>query len=215
MPVVAPTIAAGGVLEDKVVFDFCSKWNGFVKTAVFWLDKGEPYEVVLDKDDSCVIPFEVLTNAGNLFFGVYGVNADGVKRTSEVIKYKIEKGAGEGIEHADPTPDMYEQLLERIAEIEAGGGTVTDEQIATAVESYLAENPVVGTPGADGKSAYEIWLAEGNTGTEADFLASFKGEKGDKGDPYTLTDEDKTEIVNLVLAELPETTTYTGEVEVE
>lgn len=39
-----------------------------------------------------------------------------------------------------------------------------------------------GTPGADGKSAYQIWLDAGNTGTEADFLASLKGEKGDKGE---------------------------------
>lgn len=29
--------------------------------------------------------------------------------------------------------------------------------------------------GAPGKSAYEIWLAAGNTGTQADFLASLKG----------------------------------------
>lgn len=148
---------------------------------------------------------------------------------------------------------LISEAARLIAEIEdlieqggsAGGGTVTDEQIATAVENYLAENPVVGTDGKDGKdgengaSAYEIWLAAGNTGTEADFLASLKGadgekgdafeysdfteeqlaslkgEKGEKGDPYVLTEQDKTEIVNLVLAELPETTTYTGEVEVE
>lgn len=38
-----------------------------------------------------------------------------------------------------------------------------------------------GIPGADGKSAYQIWLDAGNTGTEADFLASLKGEKGEKG----------------------------------
>ena len=36
--------------------------------------------------------------------------------------------------------------------------------------------------GEDGKSAYEIWLEQGNTGTEQDFLDSLKGEKGDKGD---------------------------------
>lgn len=39
------------------------------------------------------------------------------------------------------------------------------------------------TAGADGKSAYQIWLDAGNTGSEADFLASLKGEKGDKGEP--------------------------------
>ena len=33
--------------------------------------------------------------------------------------------------------------------------------------------------GADGKSAYEIWLEKGNTGTEEDFLESLKGEDTD------------------------------------
>ena len=252
IPMVTPIVAAGGVKEDKIIFSFCPLWDGFVKTAVFWLDKGEPYEAVVDAENGCVIPSEALIKNGNLFFGVYGVNADGIKRTSEIIKYKIEKGAIEGIEHADPTPDVYEQLLERIAKIETGGGgTITDEQIERAVENYLAENPVAGIDGADGKdgkdgaSAYEIWLAEGNEGSEADFLASLKGadgkegskgdafeysdftaeqlaelkgEKGEKGDPYVLTEQDKTEIVNMVLAELPESpavATYTGEVEVK
>lgn len=55
-----------------------------------------------------------------------------------------------------------------------------------------------GETGMDGLSAYEIWLAEGNTGTDQDFLNSLigpqgpqgeqgaqgiQGEKGDKGDP--------------------------------
>lgn len=33
--------------------------------------------------------------------------------------------------------------------------------------------------GADGRSAYEVWLAKGNEGTEQDFLDSLKGETGD------------------------------------
>ena len=36
-----------------------------------------------------------------------------------------------------------------------------------------------GEDGQDGKSAYQIWLDEGNVGTEQDFLESIKGEKGD------------------------------------
>lgn len=39
-----------------------------------------------------------------------------------------------------------------------------------------------GDKGDTGASAYEIWLTEGNTGTEDDFLLSLKGEQGDKGD---------------------------------
>lgn len=38
------------------------------------------------------------------------------------------------------------------------------------------------TRGEDGKSAYEIWLDEGNTGSKADFLASLQGEQGEQGE---------------------------------
>ena len=38
-----------------------------------------------------------------------------------------------------------------------------------------------GVDGADGDSAYQIWLAAGNTGTEADFLTSLVGETGAQG----------------------------------
>lgn len=38
-----------------------------------------------------------------------------------------------------------------------------------------------GGTGKDGASAYEIWLAQGNTGTEADFLESLNGEDGKDG----------------------------------
>ena len=38
-----------------------------------------------------------------------------------------------------------------------------------------------GLTGPTGTSAYDIWLAKGNTGDEADFLASLKGAKGDPG----------------------------------
>ena len=38
-----------------------------------------------------------------------------------------------------------------------------------------------GENGQDGKSAYEIWLENGNTGTEQDFLNSLHGENGQDG----------------------------------
>ena len=39
-----------------------------------------------------------------------------------------------------------------------------------------------GTAGADGKSAYQVWLDAGNSGSEADFLEWLKGDKGDSGE---------------------------------
>lgn len=38
-----------------------------------------------------------------------------------------------------------------------------------------------GADGQEGKSAYQIWLDAGNTGTEEDYLASLKGEQGIQG----------------------------------
>lgn len=38
-----------------------------------------------------------------------------------------------------------------------------------------------GTSGSDGKSAYQIWLEAGNTGTEEDYLNSLKGKDGEDG----------------------------------
>ena len=40
-----------------------------------------------------------------------------------------------------------------------------------------------GDPGADGDSAYQVWLDAGNTGAEQDFLDSLKGTDGEPGDP--------------------------------
>ena len=36
-----------------------------------------------------------------------------------------------------------------------------------------------GEKGDDGKSAYQLWLEEGHSGSQTQFLASLKGEKGD------------------------------------
>lgn len=38
-----------------------------------------------------------------------------------------------------------------------------------------------GKDGQEGKSAYQVWLDAGNTGTEEEYLASLKGEKGEQG----------------------------------
>lgn len=52
-----------------------------------------------------------------------------------------------------------------------------------------------------GYSAYEIAVINGFSGTEEEWLASLKGEKGED---YVLTEADKTEIADIVLASLPE-----------
>ena len=51
----------------------------------------------------------------------------------------------------------------------------------------------------NGKSAYEIAIKNGFTGTEAEWLESLKGKPGDT---YSLTDSDKQEIADLISAQI-------------
>ena len=50
-----------------------------------------------------------------------------------------------------------------------------------------------GDSGQNGKSAYQLWLEEGNIGTKEEFLASLKGEKGDAAEVITTSYEDVTD----------------------
>jgi hypothetical protein len=64
-------------------------------------------------------------------------------------------------------------------------GTQQLMSVPYALYSKYSENPgpqgPPGNDGADGLSAYEVWLAQGNTGTEADFLNSLQGADGATG----------------------------------
>ena len=161
----SPTIASGDQNTVGIKVHFDSAWDGYDKTATFsTATTPEVYEVILD-DDACVIPHEVLTTPGTLYIGIRGIKAnDGKVKTSTLVSYRIKEGAPIGTATAKPpTPDVYQQLLKKIGENK-------------------------GDPGA---SAYDIWLAQGNTGTEAEFLESLNGEPGDD---YVLTEDDKAEI---------------------
>lgn len=58
---------------------------------------------------------------------------------------------------------------------------IQGETGATGPQGPKGETGAQGATGATGKSAYQSWLDQGHTGTEADFIASLKGEKGDTG----------------------------------
>ena len=55
---------------------------------------------------------------------------------------------------------------------------VYNKQIEDLIEEFREKFESVPIP-QDGKSAYEIWLDEGNAGSVSDFLASLKGQDGD------------------------------------
>lgn len=63
-----------------------------------------------------------------------------------------------------------------------------------ALERAAREGDFDGKDGDPGASAYDVWLAAGNTGTEADFIESLRGKPGKDGKNYTLTEADEDEI---------------------
>ena len=106
-----PVIASGS-REDYVSFTFCQLWGGHTKTAVFWRNEADAYHVMLDRDNTCKLPPEVTGDEGVVYFGVFGVDGLGRQRTSNVLTYRIEKGAiTVASAPSDPTPDFYTQLL--------------------------------------------------------------------------------------------------------
>lgn len=77
-------------------------------------------------------------------------------------------------------------------------GNATSKKLVGTLSSGNSLHGGVGTVFAkDGKSAYEIALANGFDGTETEWLESLQG---DKGDAYVLTDSDKREIADMVSA---------------
>lgn len=61
--------------------------------------------------------------------------------------------------------------------------TGTSQMLSVPFALYAASSgsSTPGPQGADGVSAYEVWLNEGNSGTESDFLASLQGATGPQG----------------------------------
>ena len=113
----APVLAAGGLNEVRVVFSFCEKWVGFIKTAIFYRDEEEVYYAVLDENDTCLVPWEVCYEEGTFYFGVFG-ERDNTRRTSNVVRYKVKKGAiTSDMKPSAPPPDVYEQIMTEVAKV--------------------------------------------------------------------------------------------------
>lgn len=105
-----PLLASGGEDVVRISIDFCALWDGYGKAAVFYRKGGPIYHIPV-VNDAVVIPWEVMTTAGTLFFGVLGVAEN--TRTTEVIRLSVEQGAisEATAEPAEPTPEIYQQIL--------------------------------------------------------------------------------------------------------
>ena len=105
-------------------FDFkTSDWHGYTKTAVFKnLSSDEIYDRILD-EDICLVPWEAISTSGKCEVSVYGLK-DGSRITTDKTEFCLNQTLYGGSATKEPTPTVYEQLLERVANID--GGTFED-----------------------------------------------------------------------------------------
>lgn len=142
----------------KFVFD--GDWKKFHKVVQF-SQCDETYSIVLGFDGtSCYLPAEL--HVGAVKMSVFGYDAESdttIRATTVPVTLNIRESGfvGDDDTPIPPTPDLYTQLLQKIADIQAG------------------------VDGKDGLSAYEIAKENGFVGTVSEWLESLKGADGQPG----------------------------------
>ena len=135
------------------------------------------YEIAVEKGDNCYT-VEVLSSL-LAYKGTIKLQLVIMQENLEVFKSKYfnMKAIEVGEEIPEQYPTWQQLASQKIIEIDSKIEEVTalEEDLEDKVQSGYFK----GEDGQDGKSAYEVWLDEGNFGTEEDFLESIKGEKGD------------------------------------
>ncbi len=138
-------------------FTFDGDWKKFHKVVQF-SQCDEVYSIVLGFDGtSCYLPAEL--HVGAVKMSVFGYDAASdttVRATTVPVTLNIRESGfiGDDDTPIPPTPDLYTQLLQKIAEIQAG------------------------VNGKNGLSAYEIAVENGFVGTVSEWLESLKGVDG-------------------------------------
>lgn len=147
-------IAADQIAFVKIHFVFDKSWKPLHKVVQFTQDEITYNRVLGTENTSCFLPAEL--TAGTVKMSLFGYDAEAtetVRATTVVKTLHIRPSGFEGENNnVPPTPDLYQQLLEKISE-----------------------------KGKDGKSAFEIAVEHGFVGTEVEWLESLKGVDGKDG----------------------------------
>ena len=172
-------VVADSVEYLKVEFDFSSSDFGGITTAVFspFYNKGINYEVVLDDNNSCIVPEEVIKHRG-FNISIYSVIGN-QKITSDKFSVPVaESGYAKGETPKDPTPTVYEQLLNIVDEIKSIAKSVRDDADNGTFDGENGTDGVgVSQAGISADGVLSITLSNGKVIK----LGNVKGEKGDNG----------------------------------
>lgn len=149
-------IAADQITFVKIHFVFDNNWKLLHKVVQFTQDEITYNRVLGIENTSCFLPAELTPGTVKMsLFGYDTASKETVRATTIVKTLHIKPSGFEGENsNVPPTPDLYQQLLQKIQSA---------------------------SKGTDGKSAYEIAVEHGFVGTETEWLESLKGVDGKEG----------------------------------
>jgi hypothetical protein len=157
--------------DYTVVWDLDGEWADYdTKTMRVNLADGT-YQDVVFTGNTAALP--VLTASGWVSVGLYA----GDLHTSRAARLlALSSVLTPGGSPAAPAEDVYAQIMAKLNEL----STVSPEDIAKAVEDYLAEHPAA-SASMRVESGYIQFSGDGKTWENVIALADLKGPKGDTG----------------------------------
>ena len=157
--------------DYTVVWDLDSEWEPYsTRTMRVNLADGT-YQDVVFTGDNAALP--VLTASGWVSVGLYA----GDIHTSRAARLlALSSALTPGGSPAAPAEDVYAQIMAKLNEL----STVSPEDIAKAVEDYLAEHPAA-SASMRVEGGYIQFSGDGKTWENVIALADLKGPKGDAG----------------------------------
>lgn len=151
-------LTAGSQNVNTVEFRFNEAWDGLAKTATFKTSK-KTISVLLSTNTTA-IPWEALADAGEILaVGVFGVSGETlVLPTVWGILGKVMDAAHLGDEEKEPTPDVYQKILDELNALERPIWDSVQNKPFTTLGSGLEvdENGVLSVPEGGGGSANAV-----------------------------------------------------------
>lgn len=155
-------LTAGSQNVNTVEFRFNEAWDGLAKTATFKTSK-KTISVLLSTNTTA-IPWEALADAGEILaVGVFGVSGETlVLPTVWGILGKVMDAAHLGDEEKEPTPDVYQKILDELNALERPTWDSVQNKPFTTLGSGLEvdENGVLSAEGGSGSDNAVQYVAQ-------------------------------------------------------
>lgn len=142
------SIVSGQVNSVVATFDFDDEWNELYKIITFHnMNDDKSVFIVLGIDTtSCIVPWEVLANSGELF--IYAEGTESIEDLNIIVASKMPRPieilqnnrVSDPSEPFKSTPSLYEQLVHKISEIQLG--KIDVDVIQSVVKDYLDNNKI-------------------------------------------------------------------------